>query len=384
MDFYKGSEGVIIKNIKNLVDKLGKRLDAPIGNPLFRSSDCEAYKLDKNNFNPIRMGIADRKMAFVDGGNQEIIHAPNFSLQVNRVYFNLFKGKERVAPISDVPIKMEFLSLTTSYFNEDEGDLSYETSIFPSFDEFNDYLPSEKDLSFTSGTRASFYGLNRYDMERVASIARRFAEWSLSKHIIENELVENDLIVRDGSLQISFANEDKYSEDAFDAAKKNKAIFTGLSKTSHLTTDSSFSLLGSIQRFAEESGVDEMAWCYSPVGRCSSKEYRALITAVKLNPNSKHVFRFEILKEQAQNIKKEGIIRVVEAIAENSVDLCFPGYPYGLIDADLQARVREDEMGIYETRILSEISKRPGMLQKVQSDMRAVDGHEILNYLAGE
>lgn len=377
-------EGVIIKNIGNLVDKLQKSLDAPIGNPLFRSTDCEAYKLHKKNFNPIRLGMADRKMAFVDGGNQEIIHAPNFSLQVNRVYFNLFKGKERITPVSDLPIKMEFLSLTTSYFNEDEGDIAYETSIFPSIDEFNDYLPSETDLSFTSGTRASFYGVTRYDMERVASIARRFAEWSLSKHIIEDELGENDLLVRDGSLQISFANEDKYSEDAFDAAKRNKTVFTGLSKTSHLTTDSNFSLLGSIKRFAEESGIEDVAWCYCPVGRCSSKEYRALIMAVKLNPNSRHVFRFEILKEQAQEIKKEGVIGVVEAIAENSVDLCFPGYPYGLIDADLQARVREDEMGIYETRILSEISKKPGMLQKVLADMGAVDGHEILNYLAGE
>ncbi|MEN6330322.1 MAG: DNA double-strand break repair nuclease NurA [Methanobacteriaceae archaeon] len=323
-------------------------------------------------------------MAFIDGGNQEIIHAPNFSLQVNRVYFNLFQGKERVTPVSDIPVKMEFLSLTTSYFNEDEGDIAYETSIFPSIPEFSDYLPSEKDLSFTSGTRASFYGATRYDMERVASIARRFAEWSLSKHIIENELEENDLMIRDGSLQISFANEDKYSEDAFDAAKRKKAIFTGLSKTSHLTTDGNSSLLGSIQRFAEESGIDNVAWCYCPVGRCSSKEYRALITAVRLNSDSQHVFRFEVLKEQAQQIKKEGIISVVEAIAANSVDLCFPGYPYGLIDADLQARVREDEMGIYETRILSEISKRPEMLQKVQAEMRAVDGHEILNYLAGE
>ncbi|MDP3065543.1 MAG: hypothetical protein Q8N08_02295 [Methanobacteriaceae archaeon] len=330
------------------------------------------------------MEATDRKMAFIDGGNQEIIHAPNFSLQVNRIYFNLFNGKERIPPHSDLPIKMEFLSLTTSHFNEGEGDLAYETSIFPVLDEFNEYLPKEQDLSFSSGTRASFYGATRYDMERVASIARRFAEWSVSKHIIKNELDENDLLVRDGSLQISFANEDRYSEATFDAAKSKGAIFTGLSKTSHLPTDSTFSLLGSIQRFAEECNMDENAWCYCPLGRCSSKEYRALITAVKLNPSAKHVFRFEILKEQALKLKKEGIIEVVKTIAENSSDLCFPGYPYGLIDADLQARVREDEMGIYETRILSEISKKPGMLQKVQADMRAVDSHEILNYLAGE
>lgn len=340
--------------------------------------------MDKSNFNPLKLNDTKKKIAFVDGGNLEIIQAPNFSLQVNRIYFNIFHGKKRILPQSEIPIKIEFLSLTTSYFNKDEGDLAYDTFIFPSLDEFNHYLPKEKDLSFSSGTRASFYGVTRYDMERVASIARRFAEWSVSKHIIENELGDNDLLVRDGSLQISFANEDKYSEGAFEAAKNSGTIFTGLSKTSHLATDSKFSLIGSIARFAEECNREGQAWCYYPVGRCSSKEYRSIISAVKLNPVAKHVFRFEILKEQALEINKEGIMDVIEAIATNSTDICFPGYPYGLIDADMQARVREDEIGIYETRILSEISENPELLQKVQTEMRAINGHEVLNYLAGE
>lgn len=323
-------------------------------------------------------------MAFIDGGNQEILHAPNFSLQVNRVYFNLFQGKRRIPIKSDIPPRIEFLSLTTSNFNQKERDMSYETFIFPVDDKFYDYLPQEKDMSFKSVARASFYGGERYDLERVASIARRFAEWTLSHQVIEKELEEDDIVVRDGSLQVSFANENIYSEKGFESAKKVGAIFTGLSKTSHLATDGNSSLLGSINRFADECQIEYPTWCYCPVGSCSSQEYRALITIVKLNPHSNHVFRYEILKEQARELKKAGVVDVVSALAENSNDPVFPGYPYGLIDADLHARVREDEKEIYKTRILSEISKKKGMLLKVLADLRSADAHDILNNIIGE
>jgi hypothetical protein len=367
-----------------LVEELEKKLDAPIGNPFFRNSDCIAYQLDPGKFHEIKLGRADRKIAFIDGGNQEIIHAPNFSLQVNRVYFNIFQGKERLNTNSKIPQLVEFLSLTTSNFNEDEGDVTYETSLFPALDDFSYYLPKEKDLTFTSSARASFYGSERHDIERVASIARRFAEWSFSKKIIEEQLGENDLLIRDGSLQISFANEDIYSEEAFDTAKKSGTIFCGLSKTSHLITNTNFSLLGSIKRFAEDIELNYNSWCYGPIADCSASEYRAVLNIVKLNPSAQHVFRFEILKEQAEILEKEGLIKLIESIAENSRDFGFPGYPYGLVDADLRARVREDEVEIYKTQVLSEIAKKPEMLKKVQADMRAVDGHDILNELAGE
>jgi NurA domain len=359
-------------------------VDKHLGNPFFDRPDFKSYKLDARNFHKLNPEGNDRKMAFVDGGNQEIIHAPNFSLQVNRVYFNLFKGGQRLYPQSGIPIKMEFLSLTTSEFNEDKGEIYYETSIFPVLDEFYEYLPYERDLSFSSGVRASYYGTERYDMERIASIARRFAEWSLSKHIIDQEMDYNDILVRDGSLQISFANEDLYSEDALVGAKRGGVIFTGLSKTSHLLTDTGLSLIGAIQKLAEESKIKYGSWCYYPVADVWAPEYKAVIMVVKLNPIAQRIFRFEIRGEQAQELKKEGILDVLSSIAENSRDVTFPGYPYGLIDADLQARIREDEVDIYETRLLSEISRKSGMLQKILPDIRAADGHDILNQIAGE
>ena len=33
-------------------------------------------------------------MVFIDGGNQELIGAPNFSIQLNRIYFNILQRKE--------------------------------------------------------------------------------------------------------------------------------------------------------------------------------------------------------------------------------------------------------------------------------------------------
>jgi NurA domain len=359
-------------------------VDKQLGNPFFSMDNANTYKFDQKNFHKIFSKETCRKMAFIDGGNLEIFHAPNFSLQVNRVYFNIFKGKERVFPVTNIPQKIEFLSLTLSEFDEDKEEIFYETSIYPVYDDLHEYLPDEKDLTFSSRERGVTIGNQLYDIERVASIARRFAEWHFSRYVIDLELECNDIFVRDGSLQISFANEDKYREIAFEKAKEKSVIFTGLSKTCHLYTDSGLSLIGSIQKFAEDSDIKFDTWCYYPVIDVFSPEHRAIILIVKLNSNAERIFRFEILREQAKNLGKNRILDVVSCIGRNSKDICFPGYPYGLIDADLQARVRKNEMGIYETRLLSEISKKPGRLKKILPHIKAVDGHEILNDIAGE
>ncbi len=367
-----------------MVQKLEFSLGKQLGNPLFNFDDCKSYHLNKKNFHEIKPASPKRKIAFVDGGNQEIFHAPNFSIQVNRVYFSMFRNNERILPKSDIPTKIEFISMVSSEYDKDKKEVFYETSIFPSLNDYQEYLPLEKDLSFSSKERAVMLGMQRYDIERVSSIARRFAEWSFSRHVIQNEMEDDDMIVRDGSLQISFANEDKYSEEAFKAAQKENVYFTGLSKTSHLYTDTGLSLIGSIQEFAEECGIDHDLWCYYPIADRWAPTHKAVIMIAKFNSCSDRIFRFEILREQFQKMDEYAILNVLSSIADNSKDFCFPGYPYGLIDADLRARVRSEELDIYRTLILSEISKKPELLNKFNFHVRATDSHDILNNIAGD
>jgi len=67
-----------------------------------------------------------------------------------------------------------------------------------------------------------------------------------------------------------------------------------------------------------------------------------------------------------------------QQFADNSKDIRLPGYPYGLIDADLWARVKNDELDGYKTRLYSELSRR-GVWPQVNPLMKIVNSHEKLD-----
>ena len=69
-------------------------------------------------------------------------------------------------------------------------------------------------------------------------------------------------------------------------------------------------------------------------------------------------------------------------MVSNSKDISFPGYPYGLIDADSVARVSGDGMDAYRVPLLSEISKRGGW-KKVSRHVCSGDAHGVLDVLKG-
>ena len=93
-------------------------------------------------------------------------------------------------------------------------------------------------------------GNQRPDLARVASIARRFAEWKMARTVVENELYRGDMLVIDGSLQEAFQNETKYTRELHQLCESKGVILCGLSKTSRLYTDSGVSLLGAIKQIS--------------------------------------------------------------------------------------------------------------------------------------
>lgn len=346
-----------------------------LGDPFFNKANYQIYPLDKENFNPINSTKTKRKIAFVDGGNQEILPAPEYSVQVNRIYYNIFENNKRITPTS-IPQKIEFLSLTSSTY---DGKVYFKTIISPVKDHFRAYLPEDNVLSVNAEDEKVRAG-TQAGMERVASMARRFSEWTIAEHIIDAELEYGDIIVKDGSLQTSHANENTYVNKLFKKAKDKGVIFTGLSKTCRLTTDTQVSLIASIQRLADEADIKYDKWCYYPIARSrkDNSEHKAVIMVVKLNKNADRSFRFEILKEQADNMSKKEILDIVSSIADNSRDITLPGYPYGLIDAHLWARVKNEELESYKTRLYSELSKR-GVWAQVDRVIKTVDTHDKLD-----
>jgi hypothetical protein len=334
--------------------------------------------LNASNFNQISLIPTGRRLAFVDGGNQELLGAPNFSVQLNRVYFNIFEGR-RLVPPKSIPNRIEFFSVTSAEFRNEE--IHYDTTLFPCAEGFADFLPNRSDLSFSSTDPRIMSGSARADISRVGSIARRFAEWQSALRIIEKELGHDDILVMDGTLRTAFANESKYAKATYRSARERGVVYTGLSKTSRLLTTTGLSLLGAVRRLALDNKTPPM-WYYYPIAESLSPEHEAAIFLVKLSDMSQRVFRYEINAEQAKSLTPDSSNEAFSALSQNSNDLTFPGYPYGLIDADDNARVRTQELEMYRVMLLSEISKL-GSAAKFHRHMESTDAHGIMNLLKG-
>ena len=359
---------------KRIAEFLDLKIKDDVGQPHFTNSDYE-LSFPPANFVPIGEVEPSILTAFVDGGNQEILGAPNFSAQLNRVYFNVFKGRDRIVSKS-LPSRIEFYSATMSDYRHDE--IFYDTRVFPLKVEFEGLIPEDKHLSFSSVDRTVTFGTQRADISHVASVARRFAEWEFAKHVIENELNKGDLIVHDGSLQTSLTNEQTYMARALEAAKGKGVVFAGISKTSTLLTTTGLSLLGAVQKLAEDYGV-KGPWCL-PIAKVANLQHNAFIYVVKLHENANYVFRYEIYGDQARRMSDEDLCNVTSALVSNSKDISFPGYPYGLVDADSFARVSSDEIDEYRVPLMSEISKL-GKWKKISRHIYSGDAHHVLDAL---
>jgi hypothetical protein len=99
--------------------------------------------------------------------------------------------------------------------------------------------------------------------------------------------------------------------------------------------------------------------------------------AVKLHRQSEYVFRFEVLKDQVNKNNFGEVELIVSALAENSKDVSFPGYPYGLIDADKFARVSMTEKTVNEFQFRAAVPQK--LWEKISKFVRSSDAHEILN-----
>ncbi len=282
-------------------------------------------------------------------------------------------------------IARKLIQSLNALINEDElGDpflSSHNYRAYPlSVEHFNPIkvVPNPTDLSFSSMDRRLMVGNSRADISRVASIARRFAEWEFAKHVIMKEIDEGDVLVMDGTLRTAFTNESRYARGAYAAAKSKGVLYTGLSKTSRLFTTTGLSLTGAVRKLAGDAIAS--IWYYYPVAESLSPEHEAAIFIVKLNGQSQRVFRYEIQADQSKSLDSEGMNEVFSQLSINASDLSFPGYPYGLIDADDNARVRDAELEAYRVMLLSEISKL-GSSSKFLRQMQSIDTHGALNLI---
>lgn len=356
------------------MEKCSARLrEWPLGDPIFADPRYHSQKLNLDNFHEFDVYSKDVRVCYVDGGNTEIINSPGFVIHLTRVAYCIFMDNQQVRDLR-IPQVMDFF--TVAYAEEKNRDIAYSVELYPLSQMEASVLPEKDDLVFDSFDTTLMEGRRRASLSKAATASRVFAEWKLAEELCRSELKSGDILVRDGSLQSQITGESKYSNKAYSEASKRDVIFSGLAKTSTLFTSSGMPLFSAISLLAKRNELEKSQWFYHPIVEINAPDHKAVMMAVKLHPSSKHVFRYEILKPQVEKI--EDLSEIVSKISNTANDLTFPGYPYGLIEADRLGRVRDEEIEPLQIQLFSAISEQRAW-SELESFMSAVDAHKVID-----
>ncbi|MBT3813823.1 DNA double-strand break repair nuclease NurA [Candidatus Woesearchaeota archaeon] len=303
----------ISQEIKSMINSFSAEDNIVFNNKVIR--------INKDNFQEIVLN-ENKTLAFIDGGQAEIISTGNFCLSFIRIAAVFFQNNKKINQI-----KKEFYLFTKSkYLNED---LYYESKIF------GNKIINEEDLLISSNDSSIKTGSERAPISKITNMARRFAELSLAKEI------QADHIILDGTLEPTFKNEEKYIPNNASALAKSSSLFT-------TSGNSPVILLNKI-------GLSN-CWSYF----LENKTY-----FVKLNQKAKHVFRFEGNREALPHL------------VSNSKDALFLGYPYGLIFVDQIARVSNSEKNSLKMNFLLRKDN-----QEIAEYLSTSNAHEILDNIS--
>ena len=338
--------------INNIINSLNQSLEDKGTHIEFNDDRYDPTNIDKNNFHEIKNTESIKKIAFIDGGNTEIIKTVSFSLHFIRIYCSIWQNNKKIS-------SKKYESYILVNARKQDNKINFEANIY------GDINIDKNDLVFDSFDETIRQGINRANISRIGEIARHFAELKIAENIIEN-LEPGDVIIRDGSLQSSITNESKYFNNLYKKALEKNIIICGLSKTNTLITETGYPVSALLEELTPKS-----SFYYHPVVEINNPVHKAELFFLKLHKSSKHIFRFEVFKEN--KFDKEELFSLLK---ENSKDPVFIGYPYGLIEADRFARVSNREAEYLKTLI---ISKAGSNLQKYFS---SVNAHDILDKIS--
>jgi hypothetical protein len=302
-------------------------------------NDHVRVPIKQDAFRPLNRSTG--RVIFIDGGNGDILRAPNVSVQFARLCAIVYEEKKRTMRETK-----EFFIVVTAM--KENLDLMYEAKLIDA----EGKLISDP-IKINSLDPSLKSGQHRITPDIVANHVRKLEEVRFTRTLVNN-LNKGDLIVRDGDLLSSGPFIENELKNLRIACQNKEVDIVGLSKTSRLCTDSGASALSIIHSLAPKG-----CWYYFIDGQ---------VGFTKLNANSKYVFRFDIFNRE--NIEKN-----LSLLLPLSADPVFLGYPYGLIDVDKSARVTDFELRQLRLRFSL---KSNGLFESLES---GVDAHDILNTL---
>lgn len=328
--------------INEIINEVGRRIERAEGSfAEFNDRKYKPVEFSQEKYRDIGKG-AGRTLLFVDGGNCEIISAPGMSLQLIRNAAVVMKGNRMLSSR-----KREFYVLATA--EEKDGRVRISAKIYSS----GEAETAEAEKTVSTG---------------ILSFCDSLRKSSEIKFAIETlDGIENgSIVVLDGTLEAMNDIEKRHFDEFYYEAAKKGVTAAALAKTTSIVTDkgSSFAAMLNIKG-------PEKEWYYHPVAEINSDYHNAEMLFARLHEKSSHVFRTEVCKRQ-----KERIEEVAAELKENSKELTFPGYPYGLILADRLARVSNREAEYLKAKMFAAAGSK---WKDVKRSIAAVDAHDILD-----
>lgn len=295
-------------------------------------------KIPENAF--IKFAPKSGKVLFVDGGNSEISGGADFSIQFIRVAAILFDGKNKT--------KTETAEFYAVFYLEREGDkIVAKTRISNVKSKLN---LDEKEFKF--------YFMNQ-EFSSFADTTRRIAELTLASSMLENNKAA--LVVLDGSLETKSDLEKNAMDKLIRLARVQNANLCALSKTTSIISLSGESLPFLVSKSAPKEIF------YVPVSDAGN--FKTFV--LKLHSDSDYIFRCDTLPETGADAF--GWLSFV------SNDAVFPGYPYGLIEADKIARVSNRERDMLRIELAAKMGK---IWIDIEQKERSVNAHSVLDNIS--
>ena len=342
--------------MQQIIDKIIEKINENKEDfPEFVNSNYKTYKISKENFHEINKIESNKKIIFVDGGNLELIKAPNLSLFFNRIYYCVYEKNKRVKNG-----KYEFYTLIAA--ENKSNKLFFNAEVHWTKNNSN-----SKEFVFAVDDRTLSFGKKLVGISDIGNAVRKLMELEIASQIIED--IKNSILVLDRNLEVTITYEQEMMGKLYNIAKTNNIIICALSKTSSLLTRNG----NSVNALLNKIGPD-LEWYYYPIADINNKEHEANIYFVKLNKKSNYVFRLDTYKEMKYDINE-----ILTLLIENSKDPVFLGYPYGLIEADRFARVSNKEIEFLRIQLFVKMGKNA---ENVKRYLTSEDAHSILNNIS--
>jgi hypothetical protein len=339
--------------IKKIVDSFDEDFIVSETYPKFSGEGYKAEKIDINNFHELKPSINNRKIAFVDGGNAEILGSANFSLNLIRVCYTIYQNNRKFASK-----KLETLAFVHALNQNNE--IHYKACLFSKNKEVD-----LDELSFSSFDKTLTKGINRAEIGTVVNAIRRFIEIKTANLISDNKIA--NIIVMDGNLQGTITHELKFLNSLYDSCVKNNVVLCAISKTNSLFTDN-----GNLFSVVLDNISKLPSWYYNPIVKITSQNHKAEMFLVKFHKKSKHIFKLEIFNEQ-----NDKAVDLMSELAGNCNDPIFIGYPYGLVETDRAARVSNNEKESLKTMFLLRLKNK-----NVERRLNSVNSHQVLDKIS--